>query len=82
MDYINQDIAAYNAPQMIPGLTGVAPPQQPIPYQQMPASGFRPSGPYGRQAMGLAGLLSANNPPGDTYPNGLLGKRPFRPGGK
>lgn len=83
MNYINQDINAFNAPQAIPGLTGIAPPQQQFPYQQqMPTSGFRPAGPYGRQALGLAGLLSANTPPGDTYPNGLLGKRPFRPGGK
>jgi hypothetical protein len=98
--------AAVNAP--IPGVTGplgnsaqipgvgIAPPQQPIPYQPQ-TSQFQPSGPYGQQAAALAGLLSQSAPSspgmpnapspgapmGDTYPNGLLGgKRPFRPGGK
>lgn len=72
-----------NGAQIPGGGVGIAPPQQQIPYQQMPPSTFQAAGPYGRQAMGLAGLLSANSPPGNTYPNGLLGgKRPFRPGGK
>jgi hypothetical protein len=83
--YVNQDVNAFNAQQTIPGLTGYAPPQQvqQPPGQQMPPSQFRPAGLYGRQAMMMAGLLSPNSPPGDTYPNGLLGgKDAFRPGGK
>lgn len=83
----NGQIPGMNAPGTGAGIPGVGmappprfqPPQQMSPpYQQAPMAG-----PYGRQALGLAGLLSANNPPGGGYPNGLLGgKRPFIPGGK
>lgn len=57
---------------------GQAPPAQ----QQQQT--FMPNGMYGRQAMQLAGTYSPNTPPGDTYPNGLLGGKGggFRPGGK
>lgn len=82
--YVNQDITAFNAPQTIPGLTGEAPPQRFGPPPQAPMSQFQPAGPYARQAMSMAGLLSPNTPPGDTYPNGLLGSKggAYRPGGK
>jgi hypothetical protein len=65
--------------QMPPSsIPGSAP--QSMPQQQ---SAFMPNGMYGRQAMQLAGTYSQNTPPGDTYPNGLLGgKGAFRPGGK
>ena len=64
-------------PSRIPTQPGLPPQQQ----QQMP---FAAPGSYGRQAMQMAGVLSSSNPPGDTYPNGLLGggKRRFIPGGK
>lgn len=95
-DYLLQFNAAANAPipgltsplrttTQIPGMVGIAPPQQQFQPQQM-SPGFQ-AGPYGRQALGLAGLLSMGNTPGGypvgSYPGGLLGgKRPFFPGGK
>lgn len=61
----------------------VIPQPAPQPGQQQQTA-FMPAGMYGRQAMQLAGTYSPNTPPGDTYPNGLLGGKGggFRPGGK
>jgi hypothetical protein len=65
------------------GLLAQVPQPAPQP-QQRQQSAFMPNGMYGRQAMQLAGTYSPNTPPGDTYPNGLLGGKggAFRPGGK
>lgn len=69
-------LLAQMPPSSIPG-----PAPQSMPQQQQ--TSFMPNGMYGRQAMQLAGTYSPNTPPGDTYPNGLLGgKGAFRPGGK
>lgn len=60
-------------PSSIPGL--------PMPTTTQRGPGMPPAGPYGRQAMMMAGLLGR---PGEGYPSGLLGGKrgPFRPGGK
>lgn len=76
---ISQYMNESTTPQQWAGLLqqqGQAGQQQQAPYM--------PNGMYGRQAMQLAGTYSPNTPPGDTYPNGLLGGKGggFRPGGK
>lgn len=62
--------------QPIPGLTGptsqgqipgqvpvgMAPPQRPIPTPGVPPQAFMDSGPFGRQAMQMAGLLGGPRP--------------------
>jgi hypothetical protein len=86
-------------PGQIPGQVGMAPPQQPMPQQplQPPQMGnhmFNPVGPYGQQAVQLAGLLGGGQgmqpgmrqPVGGIRNNMLLGSKsqmPFyRPVGK
>lgn len=85
----NVGIPGVNAPvgsgAGIPGLVGVAPPQSPLP-QVPPQNTFQAAGPYGQQAMQMAGLLGQQpqSPPPTPAPGGLLAgtKLPFRPGGK
>lgn len=72
---------------MIPGL--LAPPPQPqgegpppnqLSRQQQPVGQFQPQGPYGRQALMMAGLLGQEAPIDPMLDDGLLstGKRPLR----
>lgn len=88
--YMNQAYTPADWRGLLPQGQGSTVPQQP----PAPGGGGAMAGPYGRQAMLMAGLLSPNAmppttmppaaQPGDTYPNGLLGGKrgAFRPGGK
>jgi hypothetical protein len=85
-------------PGQIPGQVGMAPPQQPLPGPMMGNHMFNPVGPYGQQAVQLAGLLGGgqgmqpgmqpgmHQPVGGMRNNMLLGgkaRMPFyRPVGK
>jgi hypothetical protein len=83
-------------PGQIPGQVGMAPPQQPMQPPMMGNHMFNPVGPYGQQAVQLAGLLGGgqqqlgmpgmHQPVGGMRNNMLLGSKarmPFyRPVGK
>jgi hypothetical protein len=87
-------------PGQIPGVNGaappvgMAPPQQQLPPPMMGNHMFQPAGPYGQQAVQLAGLLGGGGAPGGVPKqpmggqqiNALLGNKsstPFyRPVGK
>lgn len=61
----------------IPGLlepTPTAPPNPIIPSPQQQPTQFQASGPYGMQAMQMAGLLGSAGMSGMSTPMGLLGK--------
>lgn len=81
--WMNQNMSSGDWTSLLPA--GRAPPPAvgggPAPMSPAPPN----PGPYGQQAMQMAGLLApqAQQPPPQGYPNGLLGgKRPFHPGGK
>ncbi len=92
----NQPIPGLTGPTsqgQIPVPVGMAPPQQPLPNPQMGNHMFNPAGPYGQQALHLAGLLGGgqpgmqgHQPVGGIRNNALLGGKaqmPFyRPVGK